>query len=312
MEELKKDNKNIKKNKEFIEKIFNNKYFVALLILAAPFLFILVLKFTYAYIPGEEVGKPKDWISFAGGYLGVIGAVGTVWWQMSTQLKQKEKETVRKEALKKLGIINFSIIFFEDIKNYLSDSENGQSRLIKPLLMTVDKKVELVESFERKNIKKISFFDEDLRNIFLNNFNLIFDEAFVEKLIFSYKKVDYFEKNYNKNLYEAKNHISTHLQLISFEEYWCGLECFKYFYKNNKKDSEGYLNEVIKFLDEFNFKKNKEFAKADIFELSVYYKNLNLLLFGINKDEIKISNLDVTIDCVKDLLKDLNRKKEEF
>lgn len=301
--------KKLKKVKESIVKFCNNKYFVALLIVTAPFLFILALKFTYAYIPGEEVGEPKDWISFAGGYLGVIGAVCIVWYQVSTQLRQKEKEIARKEALKKLGIINFSIIFFEDIKNYLSDCENEENRLEKHLLLKINKKKELVDSME---IKKISFFDEDLKNIFLNNFNLIFDEPFVKELIFSYKKAIYFEENYNKNLIKAKDCYSIHSKLIEFKDYKDKLKCFRNSYKTNKKQSKKYLKEIIIFLKGLTLAESDKFKTADVVELSIYYQNLELLLFAENKNKMKISNVNSTIECVEDLIINLNKKKEEF
>lgn len=64
---------------------------ILMLIIGVPFIFILLLKFIYAFVPGDEIGEPGDWISFAGGYLGVIGAVGAVWWQM----RKEEKDEIR-------------------------------------------------------------------------------------------------------------------------------------------------------------------------------------------------------------------------
>lgn len=62
------------------------------IMLIVPIIFIIILKFYYQHLPGEEIGSVGDWIGFAGGYIGAILALAGIWWQMSSENKIKERE----------------------------------------------------------------------------------------------------------------------------------------------------------------------------------------------------------------------------
>lgn len=44
---------------------------------------MVILKFFIRCLPGEMIGSVDGWLGFFGGYFGVLGAIGTVWWQLN-------------------------------------------------------------------------------------------------------------------------------------------------------------------------------------------------------------------------------------
>lgn len=67
------------------------KYFWGLIVLIIPFTFAVFLKFIYEYLPGNKIGSIEDWISFSGGYIGALLALGGVWWQIKYNENKKKK-----------------------------------------------------------------------------------------------------------------------------------------------------------------------------------------------------------------------------
>ena len=68
---------------------------ILLALLLFPIIFIGILKFCIKYLPGEMIGSIDGWLGFLGGYFGVLGAVGAIWYQ---------KEIEENTALKNLNL----------------------------------------------------------------------------------------------------------------------------------------------------------------------------------------------------------------
>lgn len=72
-----------------MKKFFKSKISIIILLLSFPIIFILIFKLCIKYLPGEMIGSIDGWLGFLGGYIGVLGAVGTVWWQLESEKRQK-------------------------------------------------------------------------------------------------------------------------------------------------------------------------------------------------------------------------------
>ena len=67
---------------------FIKKNWKILLILSLfPIIFIGILKVSIKYLPGEMIGTIDGWLGFFGGYFGVLGAIGAIWYQKSLDTK---------------------------------------------------------------------------------------------------------------------------------------------------------------------------------------------------------------------------------
>lgn len=87
----------------FEKKIRENKVLIFLfLAIIIPFLFLLILRLTYDFLPGIEFGDKNSWITFGGTYLGAIVAIGGVVYQIKNV--EKERGFKEKKNLKKLII----------------------------------------------------------------------------------------------------------------------------------------------------------------------------------------------------------------
>lgn len=85
-------------------------FFTFLFIFGTPIFFIGILKLYYVILPGKEIGSVGDWISFSGGYVGAILALGGIWWQINHSKLEKQAELEEE--------YNNLIIFILDILNY--------------------------------------------------------------------------------------------------------------------------------------------------------------------------------------------------
>lgn len=74
-----------------LKKITSGNYKIILLFISFPFLFLLLIPIF------RDRFTLDGWFSFLGGYVGVGGAVGTVWWQLNEEKKKKEQEKIEEE-----------------------------------------------------------------------------------------------------------------------------------------------------------------------------------------------------------------------
>lgn len=68
------------------------KVLFILFIFIVPIIFIVILKLYYIIIPGEEIGQISDWISFSGGYIGALVALGGIWLQINYNENKLKKD----------------------------------------------------------------------------------------------------------------------------------------------------------------------------------------------------------------------------
>ena len=95
--------------------MFFFKMFVIALVI--PIIVIGLLKGYYIVIPGEEIGKVGDWISFSGGYIGALLGLLGIWSQIEKEKKEKELE--KKE--KNIGFFKYLVFTIENNINNLED-----------------------------------------------------------------------------------------------------------------------------------------------------------------------------------------------
>lgn len=71
-----------------LKKITSGNYKIILLFISFPFLLLLLIPIF------RDRFTLDGWFSFLGGYVGVGGAVGTVWWQLNEEKRKKEEELI--------------------------------------------------------------------------------------------------------------------------------------------------------------------------------------------------------------------------
>lgn len=71
--------------KKFIKNY--SKIISIILLILFPIIFIGILKIFIKFAPGEMIGSIDGWLGFLGGYFGVIGTIGAVWWQLNESKK---------------------------------------------------------------------------------------------------------------------------------------------------------------------------------------------------------------------------------
>jgi len=67
-------------------------FIFGILVFITPIVFVGLIKLYYVIVPGEEIGEKGDWISFAGGYVGALLALGGIWWETNHKKREKEKK----------------------------------------------------------------------------------------------------------------------------------------------------------------------------------------------------------------------------
>lgn len=276
MEKLKKDNEKLKEVKEYIGKFYNNKFFIAMLIVATPFLFILVLKFIYAYVPGEEIGDKGDWISFAGGYLGVIGAVCIVWYQM----KKEEKDEIRgllyyiKDILE-CNKNNYTLEYMEKINSQaLSLKSYRENTTFKVTLKDLDlNKVDKLLLYKHRYINFIKLDDKIKKTI--NSYDFVTQEKNIVEKIKKYIEKKKEENKGDSILFELEIIFNITLKISAIYSYSNSRKKIK-----KEKDS---FEEIDKEISKLNRKEIRDFISSLIsFEKLSFYDKI---IFSICENE---------------------------
>lgn len=169
---------------------------VIFLILGVPIIFVSITYFLFDILPGNKIIEKNNWISFTGSYLGIIGVVGAVWWQIKAENEKLINEKKEKENDKILNLLN-ELIFFSKKDNFNNDIIE-MKKIFSPYynLYTTEKKYDII----RGNWEKI--LEEDRKILFSNKLDPFFFETIskINRINF-----DYFifleKRNYIKNIY---------------------------------------------------------------------------------------------------------------
>ncbi|MHA4990803.1 hypothetical protein [Cetobacterium somerae] len=210
----------------FEKKIRENKVLIFLfLAIIIPFLFLLILRLTYDFLPGIEFGDKNSWITFGGTYLGAIVAIGGVVYQ----IKNVEKERGFKEKKELKETYNFLIFYLKkmendfdlvatNLSNILKSSDNSKvdfKRIFSEGEMVVNL---ILDNYFLEQIKKISGqkIGIDLIELYTqtHNFENILKEFAIKEYYFNdekfkkfLKKLPDFKKNYNIIIFGLNNYI---------------------------------------------------------------------------------------------------------
>lgn len=79
----------------------NSKLIIIPVLILFPVIFIGILKMFINFVPGEMIGSIDGWLGFLGGYFGVLGAVGTVWWQLNEEKNKVLNIKIEEQNIKK-------------------------------------------------------------------------------------------------------------------------------------------------------------------------------------------------------------------
>lgn len=139
----------IYKNSNLKKFILENKK-ILFLFLLFPFIF-----FPLIFISGEKFTL-DGWFGFIGGYFGIIGAVGAVWWQLNEEKKREKEEIIfsRNEAL--YSFLTFtcekSSKFYTLCEVYLRNIINGNTTIFPKEIFLYEKEI-LLNIFETSDVR---------------------------------------------------------------------------------------------------------------------------------------------------------------
>ena len=248
----------------FEKKIRENKVLIFLfLAIIIPFLFLLILRLTYDFLPGIEFGDKNSWITFGGTYLGAIVAIGGVVYQ----IKNVEKERVFNEKKELKETYNFLIFY----------------------LKKMEKDFDLFNTTLSNILKSSNNSGVDFKKIFTKGgmvVNLILDNYFLEQI----KKISGQKIGLDLiELYTQTHNFEKILENFATKEYYFNNEKFKKFLKKLPNFIENYniiilgLNNYIEktgyeksFDYNFNFKPETLEQIKEIRKVVTEYKNLNM------------------------------------
>ncbi|MEG0237647.1 MAG: hypothetical protein RR523_15680 [Cetobacterium sp.] len=264
----------------FEKKIRENKVLIFLfLAIIIPFLFLLILRLTYDFLPGIEFGDKNSWITFGGTYLGAIVAIGGVVYQ----IKNVEKERGFKEKKELKETYNFLIFYLKKMENDFDLVATNLSNILKS---SDNSKVDL---------KRIFSEGEMVVNLILDNYFL----EQIKKISGQKIGIDLIE------LYTQTHNFENILKEFAIKEYYFNDEKFKKFLKKLPDFKKNYniiifgLNNYIEkigyeknFDYNFNFKLETLEQIKEIREIVTEYKNLNIerindIIDKIDKREFK-------------------------
>ncbi|MHD0320190.1 hypothetical protein ABDA07_03245 [Fusobacterium varium] len=149
------------------------------------------MSFLYIF-NNKSIGNTSDWLGFLGGYFGVIGAIGGIWWQLNHEKKEKEKEKIEKEekALLTLGIHfreiseNYKIVCekYPDMESFSLAIFDYNQNLTNNLLFNIPIKfqnfaIQILTLFHTFSCNNHNLSNQDK---FYKKYHIIFNEIFTE------------------------------------------------------------------------------------------------------------------------------------
>lgn len=118
---------------------------VLFLILGVPTIFVGITYFLFDILPGDKIIEKNNWIGFTGSYLGIIGAVGAVWWQMKVEKQKSIDEKKEKEKDEILNLLN-ELSFFSK-ESIFKPSIRGVQETFSPIfnLYKMERKINIIK-----------------------------------------------------------------------------------------------------------------------------------------------------------------------
>lgn len=249
---------------------------VLFLILGVPIIFISITYFLFDILPGNKIIEKNDWIGFAGSYLGIIGAVGAVWWQM----RKEENDEIKgllcyiKDILK-YNKENYTLEYMDRINN------QAASVIWMPNYW----------KFEVK-LKKFEFTRNEVMLLYKHKHDYLIDlEKNIDEVILSYYLSVEQENIFieiEENIINKKDNDPLLVELKKLTKIIVLISEYFYYNKSSEKEIDlEYLNKLV-------YKLNKKKLLNSIKEINTERKLLdwleNEMLFSNirNIEEIKI------------------------
>jgi hypothetical protein len=270
---------------------FIKKNWKIVLILALfPIIFIGILKLCIKYLPGEMIGSIDGWLGFLGGYFGVLGAVGAIWYQKNLDLKNDIEKIelyssyITQELFKILEKNSISLI--DNFLNKFGSEDN------------TNKKNNHLKNKEIYKIKKdFEIINKDIVNsnlsIILSNKKFIFLLILINKLDDLQYYITLLEENKSMN--------NIHKQLIDIIDTKLYENKEKYTLYIKLKEELWFIERLLFKLEINIFKKPLNLKNKDI--LPKYKFLVNDIIRTFNKKNI--TNFDI-LKCYRGCLYELN------
>lgn len=269
---------------------FIKKNWKIVLILALfPIIFIGILKLCIKYLPGEMIGTIDGWLGFLGGYFGVLGAIGTFWWQLNEEKKSEIKGLlfyIMDELKKNLNTYNLEYI--EKINNQACSliwlpNYTGFNLSLNSLALTKEEILLLYKHDYHNLIKLNSKID-----------NIIKQYKITEREEFIYQEVDSLINDLYK-ICEIDSNLTFYQEIPTAQEMEFANHLFS---EKEKLIKKNYLNSNI-ILDIKYIEEIKKFfiILTKLSEYFYYYPTKNFILDSISL-EIKSLKKDIIFENI--------------
>lgn len=246
---------------------------ILLSLLSFPIIFIGILKICIKYLPGEMIGSIDGWLGFLGAYFGVLGAIGTVWWQLENDRKQEKLKEEKEEKIK--------------------------IRLIKTLLDEMYSRIDMTYGTILLNLNPIAtivgnnnfyfLLDEEKLKIYFNAIFLLENEELVEELVeihYRVSRLEVFLKQYLVSVGNSYNDFYRSINTIEINNF--KIESIS----NNSKFTqyESLISQFNNLCKRYQEEKKIEFSEEDYKKNKILIQDLinifNIYFEGNQKNNI--------------------------
>lgn len=271
---------------------FIKKNWKIIFLLFFPIIFIVILKVCVRCLPGEMIGTIDGWLGFLGGYFGVLGAVGAVWWQLENDRKKENKR--KEEEKEKLEILYQKILELGLEQKKLEEIEN---LLYNAFMISLDElfptEKKIYPDFFFSLINKLPY------NIFLEKDNLFKILINIENIVANIKKLGEDKNKIRNTLLSLKEDLTNENKI---EE-----ETFNLYFKDYNEQFN-YFDIFIIFEKYFILVSDKENKKEEFLDkISIAKKILRYLqYYGNNRNlDYKASLIFVYLETIEKTFKSL-------
>lgn len=272
------------------------KWLFSLFIFIAPIIFIVILKLYYKIIPGEEIGTVGDWISFSGGYIGSLMALGGIWYQIKKENKEKrkEKDLLLNENMK------YIIFYLNMIKTNLKKDEEEIYYFCFNSFFLYKNKLNILQ----RNNKLDKSFDESLKNIINTPEYYMILKIYIKIEIYL-KKVESLSQ-YRRILLQEEKKFSD-LKILDYK--YANLKRKFFGFKRRESIEEINLYIKNKVRDYRNTLSVEDIGEnyLDFIEFKEYYLELTNLLFNEDLEE-EIICMNILINEIEKIISQIELK----